>query len=437
MHSNRLVVAVWLVIVALGPSQTVIGQSLRDKIGNIFSEVLEIELAGPGEHGTHLRADNVALSEATINSFASFIAANIASFPLGSTEAGLTFDFSTGQPVSTTTSMGPIFSERAQTLGKGRFSLGLNLSVLNFSKLRGLKTEDIRFTFTHQDVGAPGLGDSDNEFDTIDLFMNLDLNATIVSFNLTAGITNHFDISIAVPFVNVSVNADPIARINSFTFVSNDTANHSFPGGTPSDPILSLRPTSLNDDDAGIGDIALRAKYSFLRGKTLGLAGLLEYRAATGDEENFLGTGHSSFRAMLIASAIIGNFGPHLNLTYDRRNNDLDPDEIELFVGYDQKLATWLTLSVDFLGEFEIGDEIEALRFGKSVTLERPAGNAVREVILTNIPSFSHDHNLNASLGLKFNPKPEFILIGNIIVPLNAGGLRSDFIATVGFQLGF
>ena len=58
-------------------------------------------------------------------------------------------------------------------------------------------------------------------------------------------------------------------------------------------------------------------------------------------------------------------------------------------------------------------------------------------MILTNITSFSHDHNLNASLGLKFNPKPEFILIGNIIVPLNAGGLRSDFIATVGFQLGF
>ncbi|MCH7680665.1 hypothetical protein IID10_15085, partial [candidate division KSB1 bacterium] len=141
MHSNRLVVAVWL-IVALAPSQTVVGQSLRDKIGNIFSDVLEIELAGPGEHGTHFKAANVASSEATINSFANFIAANIASFPLGSTEAGLTFDFSTGQPVSTTTSMGPIFSERAQTLGKGRFSLGLNLSFLNFSKLRGLKTED-------------------------------------------------------------------------------------------------------------------------------------------------------------------------------------------------------------------------------------------------------------------------------------------------------
>ncbi|MFQ5676682.1 MAG: transporter [bacterium] len=436
MYSNRLVVGVWLLIITLAPSQTVMGQSLRDKIGNIFSEVLDIELAGPGAHGTHFRADNVASSEATINSFSSFISANIATFPLGSTEAGLTFDFSTGQPVSTTTSTGPIFSERAQTLGKGRFSLGLNLSFLNLSKLRGLDTEDIRFTFTHQDVGAPGLGDSDNEFDTIDLFMDLDLNATIVALYLTAGITNNFDISIAVPFVNVSVKANPIAQVSSFTFVSNDTANHRF-GGTPSEPILSLRPTPLNDDDAGIGDIALRAKYSFLRGKTFDLAGLLEYRAATGDEENFLGAGSSTFRAMLIASTIIGNFGPHLNLAYDRRNSDLDPDDIAFFVGYDQKLATGLTLAVDFLGEFEIGDAIEALRFEKSATLERPVGNAVREVMLTNIPNFSHDHNLNASLGLKFNPKPEFILIGNVIVPLNDGGLRSDFIATVGFQLGF
>jgi len=436
MYLNRLVVGVWLVIAALTPPQTVIGQSLRDKIGNIFSEVLDIELAGPGEHGTHFRADNVALSKVTINSFSSFIAANIASFPLGSTEAGLTFDFSTGQPVSTATSTGPIFSERAQTLGKGRFSLGLNLSFLNLSKLRGLNTEDIRFTFTHQDVGAPGLGDSDNEFDTIDLFMDLDLNATIVALYLTAGITNNFDISIAVPFVNVSVKANPIAQMNSFTFVSNDTANHRF-GGTPSEPILSQRPTPLNDDDAGIGDIALRAKYSFLRGKTVDLAGLLEYRAATGDEENFLGTGSSTFRVTLIASTIIGNFGPHLNLAYDRRNSNLDPDDIALFVGYDQKLATGLTLAVDFLGEFEIGDAIEELRFEKSATLERPVGNAVRKVMLTNIPNFAHDHNLNASLGLKFNPKPEFIFIGNVIVPLNDGGLRSDVIATVGFQLGF
>lgn len=209
MQGKRLWVLTLLMILVLVPPQALFGQSLRDKLSNVFGSVLDIQLAGPGEHGNHFRPASVALTNGTINSFGSFIATNVSSFPLSSTEAGLTFDFSTGQPVSTTTSMGPIFAERAQTLGKNRFNLGFNFTFFNLSKLRGVNTDAIRFTFTHQDVGAPGLGDSDNEFDTVDLFMHLDLNASILAFSTTIGITNNFDISLAVPFVNVSIKTDP------------------------------------------------------------------------------------------------------------------------------------------------------------------------------------------------------------------------------------
>ena len=57
------------------------------------------------------------------------------------------------------------------------------------------------------------------------------------------------------------------------------------------------------------------------------------------------------------------------------------------FVGYDQELTTGLTLSVHFPGELEIGDKIEELRFENSATIERRIWNAVREVMLTNIPN--------------------------------------------------
>ena len=163
---------------------------------------------------------------------------------------------------------------------------------------------------------------------------------------------------------------------------------------------------------------------------------MLEYRPATGDAENFLGTGSSTFRAMLIASTIMGDFGPHLNVGYERRNSDLDADQIDLYVGYDQKIAQGLTLATDFMGEFEVGGTIQELQYRRFVSLERPAGTVVRTINLTNIPNFSHDNNLNVSVGLKFSPKPEFILIGNVIAPLNEGGLRSDYIATAGFQVG-
>ncbi len=159
-------------------------QSLKEQINGIFDEVLTLELS-PGEHGAHFLPVNVAASQAVINSLNNFIGNSVASFPLSSSTAGVTFDFSSGKPIPTSTSFGPIYSERAQTLGSGRINLGLNFTYIKFTKVRGLPVKDMRLTFTHQDVGAPGLGDSPNEFDTMDLFMNLDIRASVFAFYFT------------------------------------------------------------------------------------------------------------------------------------------------------------------------------------------------------------------------------------------------------------
>ena len=101
-----------------------------------------------------------------------------------------------------------------------------------------------------------------------------------------------------------------------------------------------------------------------------------------------------------------------------------------------------ITLTAEFLAEFEIGSEIEELVFPQSQTLQiiqGSTGNTIgqREISLTNIPSFTHDHIINASFGLKFNPKKEMMIIANVIIPLNEGGLRSSFIPTIGFEFCF
>lgn len=448
--SNR---AIRGVLAILFCASGVFGQSLQDDIENIFNEVLSPEnlFLGEFEHGRHFLPSSVSSSQATINSFGNFISANVSSFPLSSTTAGLTFDFSTGVPVSTTTSLGPIFSERAQTLGSGRLNLGFNFSYLTLNKLRGVNTKDIRFTFTHQDIGGPTgnnpsgiIGDDrfGTEFDTIDLFMNLDFNATILAFLATFGITNRLDIGVAVPFVNVAVEGQPVARMNPLTALARqDTATHFW--GDPSDPQLTFRPTPIKDDATGFGDISIRLKYNFLRGKTIDLAALAEYRPPTGDEEDFLGAGEASYKGQVIISSIIGDFAPHLNLAYEKRGNKFDRDEIEVFAGYDQKVFESLTLAIDFLGEFEIGEEIEELKFPEPITLQGDSsmfGNWQyfrQEVSITNFPNFKYDHIMNASVGLKFSPKENLLIIGNVFVPLNDGGLRSDVIPTLGFEFNF
>ena len=61
----------------------------------------------------------------------------------------------------------------------------------------------------------------------------------------------------------------------------------------------------------------------------------------------------------------------------------------------------------------------------------------VKQVSFTNIPNFKNDHNVNGSAGFKWAPKESVMITGNVIVPLNDGGLRADFIPTLGFEFSF
>ena len=403
----------------------------------MFSEILELNLAGsPGKHKEHFKPANIAASIAVINSLNNFIGTSVSSFPLSSTVAGLTFDFSSGRPVSTSTSLGPIFSERAQTLGSGLFNMGFNFTYINFTKIRGIDTENLRLSFSHQDVGDPGFGDSANEFDVINFFMNLDVNASIFAFYFSFGVTDNLDIGVAIPMVNVSIKATPLVEIDSYTFVNNDSANHHF-GDDVANPVLQKRSTPIDDDATGVGDIALRAKYNFLKDKDVDLAALVEYRLATGEAKDFLGSGESRIKLALIASRSFGDFTPHVNLAYEIKNSKTQRDRFAVVIGYDQKLSETLTLALDFIGEYELEDPIEDQVFPDPLVVARPDGSYTKTVSYTNLPNSRSDNIINGSIGFKFNPKKSLMIIGNVFFPLNEGGLRADFIPTIGAEFSF
>jgi hypothetical protein len=423
-----------LFLVLLG---NVYSQTLKEQINGMFDDILLLEVS-PGEHKGHFLPSNVASSQAVITSLQNFIGSSISSFPLSSSTASVTFDFSTGRPIPTSTSFGPIFSERAQTLGRGRINMGMNFTAIQFEKIRGVSLEDMRLSFTHEDVGDPGLGDSPNEFDIMDFHMNMDIGASIFAIFFTYGVTDNFDISVALPFINVSIKTDPFAEMNSFTWVSNDSANHYF-GGTRAEPVLTKSPEPINDDATGIGDIAIRAKYNFVRDKEIDFGAMLEFRASTGDADNFLGAGYSSLRTVLIGSKIIENFAPHLNIAYRKKFTDLDRDEFEFIIGWDQKIAEWFTIVIDVLGRFQIGDQVESQEFPEDPMLKWTVGSTeyTQSISLTNIPNYSQDNSLDAAFGVKFKLKESLLILGNVFVPLNDGGLRADVVPTLGMEFSF
>jgi len=149
----------------------------------------------------------------------SFITSNVASFPLTSTVAGVNIDLSARTPELTIESLGPIYSETAVTIGKKKLYLALNYSYFDLSKLRGLSTEDIRFTVTQEDINGDGtLGDFPPENDTIDFFPDINIKAQTFVFYATYGLTSNFDVGFAIPLVRLNLSGEARAVINSLSF---------------------------------------------------------------------------------------------------------------------------------------------------------------------------------------------------------------------------
>ena len=408
-----------------------------------------------GNHGAHFKPAANSADSILAPALNQLISGNVSSFPLSATSAGVTFDFSSGEPVSIKESLGPIFAETGRTLGKNKLNVGMNFSHLNLANFRGLRTEDIRFTFTHEDSRDPGLGDLTSESDVIDVFLDLHLNANIFAFYATYGILKNLDIGIALPVINVGMHGDAKAVVRSFTHSHDGEALHHFgETGTEIDGPDLDHITSYDESSFGIGDLTLRLKYSFSDQSTVDFAGLVDVRLPTGKEEDFLGTGETNIRFMGIISKKINQFTPHLNLGYDYRPGDYDSDEFEYALGFDQKIIKGLTLAVDFLGEIDLKEE-ETLNFDYSAEPlvindhvthvdEDENGNIVetegiltRTIEQTNIPRRDNDSVHNFAFGLRFAPTNSNVLLANILLPLNTGGLRSSVAFTLGFSASF
>lgn len=407
------------------------------------------------DHKNHFIPASKAANSVLVPALNRLIASNVSSFPLSSTSAGIQrFDFSTGQPVAVRGSLGPIFAETGRTLGKGKLHTGMNYSYLDLAKFRGMRTENIGFNFTHEDVDPEGLGNSVQESDVINIVLDLHVSANIFAFYATYGLTEHLDVSVALPVLNISMEGNAKAVINSFSLAQIGIALHHFgeDGADSDEPVLEYIENYGEASPMGIGDLALRLKYAFLNKPGGDLAALLDVRLPTGDKHNFYGTGATNVRLSGIASKQFGDFTPHLNMGYEYRGADFDSDELEFAAGFDQKIVRSLTFALDILGEFDL-NTAEALSFEyseepivivdeikqwnpKTDKLEK-VGTRTRTIDQTNVPERDNDNILNAAIGLRYAPVDNAILLGNILLPLNDGGLRSDIAYTIGFSINF
>lgn len=406
-------------------------QTMQDEIQQLFTfgtcgEPLCLEGA-LGNHAGHFIPAAVTGTERVISFVTNAIGGAIADIPISAASGGVTYRFEGGVPVATTTSAGPIFAERAQTLGRGRFFLGLNVTGQHFSSMRGVPMDNLRFTFTHADTDpVDTLGSPIFENETIAVQVAMDVDLLVTTAFASWGIVDGVDVGIAVPLVHTSLVGSSVAQIQPFGIGT----PHRFATDAAGNPVLTAV-SGANRSATGIGDMAARLKINIFQSAKVGVAVLGDARLPTGDEKNLLGAGAFSGRGYGIVSMRFGAFSPHANLGYVFRDDSLQNNGVLAIAGFDHLMASWATLAFDLLSEWQVGES--RLQVPEPVTYQSPY---VRTIATSEIPDRKDDY-LAASIGFKFSTGRGMILVANGLFPLKDSGVQPKAVWTAGLEYNF
>lgn len=417
-------------------------QDLRSRIAQLFifgTGTDPLFLAGPGNsHGGHFVPSAVAQNGSLIAFLIDAIGGSIANVPIGATSGSETFKFANGVPVRTSTSAGPIFAERAQTMGRGRSLMGVGRSSFNFSSLRGIPIDNVKLTFTHENVDFPGcaaqnegldcrlMGVPLKENDVIDLGLNLHISVDVTTLYATYGLFDRVDVGVVLPLVNTQLRGQSNAQISPF---GGPSATHFF-AGSPTAPVLQAARV-VEGSAFGLGDVALRTKLLIRESPGASLSILGEARFPTGDETDLLGAGKFAARGLAVLSGRVGDVSPHANVGYLYRAGKTQNSAVVATGGFDAQIARGVTLAADLVSELQVGHT--RLNLPSPVHIDYPFQ---RTIVPTTIPDM-RDDIVNGSFGFKFATPSAVTIVTNALVPLNSGGLRSHVIYTGAIEYSF
>jgi hypothetical protein len=387
----------------LGASQTTYGTDLDQLIPGLYGGNGILLPLVPGVptsifHVAHFQTSSVSALDQLNSQFTT----GLPQFPFNSSAGSSTFvyDADLGAYVNSSATLGPIFAERAATVGRGKFTVSVSGTFFNYDTFNGQNLSDIHVIADHGPVKPTFLETNAWFNDKLDIGVNTKASVNIVSPSLTYGVTDKLDVSALLPIVNVNMKVN-----SSYHLIV-------APGQDPATDPHSAVPgsDSKSGDATGIGDLLVEAKYRFLENGPVDLAGALQGQFATGDQHNFLGTGENLLKPFVIASHTFPrifdspiSIEPHVNWGYTLDVSHFDSlSAMNYAVGFDVGTPR-LALAWDIFG----------LRYHDGV------------------------NHIDTSIGARWNFWRTFVLSGNFILPLNDAGLRSDLITTLSIEATF
>lgn len=357
----------------------------------------------------------------------------LGTFPIGSPSGGFSymFDSASGTFERATETFGPAFADRALTIGRGRFSFGANFQYSKYTTFEGadLDNGDIKFYLRHQPIGGFFF-----EGDLVEAALNLDVSSSTTTIFGNYGLTNAWDIAVAVPIQRVTMDATVDATVLRLA-TGTTSPIHTFPNGTTEQSFTSSGSAS------GIGDVLVRTKYRFLEMGGGGLAAGLDVRLPTGDEENLLGTGATQTTFTFIGSSTRGRVAPHFNVGYTASSSsDLAglnvPDEFGYKFGAEFLASPAVTLSADFIGRTL--RDVNRLQFGDTTYSYTDINNVPQTITLNELNASTESLTLtNLAIGGKFNVGGNLLINANVLFALGSRGVTAPVTPVIGFDYSF
>jgi hypothetical protein len=340
-----------------------------------------------------------AAAEAARDTVARALLVNLTTAPITTSSGGFIYRLNPelGTVERASESFGTLFVERALTTGAGNVSFGFAASSADYTRLNGYDLEDGNLVTV-----ANRFRDEAQPFDTESL--TLQLRASTMTLFANVGITDQFDVGVAVPFARVSFEGE---RLNVYR-------------GTP------FVQATASGTASGIADIAVRAKYAVVTGTYGGVAAAGEVRLPTGDEENLLGAGSLSWRILGVGSLERGPVSFHANGGIVRGGIS---DETVLSGALSVALHPRVTFTTELSNRrvTELRDFVLASaphpRFAGVDTLRLQAGSSATTLV-------------TAVTGFKWNVSDTLVLGGHLLWSIKDRGLNAPFTPTITLEYG-
>jgi hypothetical protein len=349
------------------------------------------------------------------------LAATVAStYPVASASSGIVYVYNPALDTleRQTGVAGPIIGERAETIGKGQFNLGVSYSYVHLTSINGDDLDSLLNrprvngkTIVFPVPGGVTLADGRfTDFLPVRVVADLDVQAHIVAPSITYGVTNDFDLNATLPLLRTSLDVTADTQVPDPRF-----PEFALPPGSPNAQIGSR---SASGDDVGIGDLLLRAKWVPLRSEWVDVATQLGLALPTGSQNNFQGSGTTRLQPTLILSHVYGRFEPLVNVGIDVNANDVSRSVVGWAAGGTAQVLDRLSVSAVFLGRHELAPLTEPLATPFFFQIER-------------------NDQYSASVGCRWRFAASGFVSANAIVPLNDQGLQATAIPTLELEYAF